>query len=155
MSFLGQVSMGGALWGFVEQWRGNPYRWRVLAVSIALTGLVLYGFIPESQRGPPAGYEVTYISTFEDGRTEQQIAESNLANQKVQNEYQAIRDKNAQVIKDAAEAIGRATGVDVDRMKAEAAREKAAAERERERLRAEIMARAEADKRARNGAVGE
>lgn len=155
MSFLGQVSFGGALWGLVEQWQVNPYRWRTLGLSILLTASGFYIFIPPTEKAPPKPFEVVYVSTFEDGRTDEQIIESNLANQKVQDEYQAMRDEQAQVMKDAAEAIGRATGMDVDAMKEKAAREKAAAERELERRRAEIMARAEADKQARNGAVGQ
>jgi len=154
MSFIGQVSFRGALWGLIDQWKTNPHRWPTLAVSIALTAIVLYAFIPKSERAPPEAFEVVYISTFEEGRTDEQIIESNIANQKVQDEYQAIRDENAQVVKDAAEAIGRATGVDVDAMKAEAAREQAAAERERERQRTEIMTRAAQSKQDQAGTIG-
>jgi hypothetical protein len=155
MSFLGQVSFNGALWGLVEQWQINPYRWRVLAVSILLTAGVLYGFIPATQKAPPKPFDVVYISTFEDGRTDEQIVESNAANQEVQDGYREIEQERLRIRREFAEAVGRATGVDVDKMKAEAAREEAAAQRDIERRRAEIMARAEAAKKARNGAVGE
>lgn len=155
MTFLRHVSVGGALTGLVEQWRSNPYRWRTLAVSILMTGGVLYVFIPPSERAPPKPFDVVYISTFEDGRTDEQIEQSNLANQKVQDEYRAIQEERLRIRREFAEAVGRATGIDVDRMKAEAAREEAAAERAILRRRAEIMERAEADKQARNGAVGD
>lgn len=155
MTFLGHVSFSGALWGFVEQWKGNPYRWRVLAVSIALTAMVLYVFIPETERGPPKPYDVVYISTFEEGRTDEQIAESNRANQEVQDGYRALEQERVQIRRDAAEAIGRATGLDVDSMKTRIAREEAAAEQERERRRAELLARAEAARKARAEGVDE
>jgi hypothetical protein len=155
MSFWRHVSVGGAMSGLAEQWRANPYRWRTLAASIALTCSALYLFLPPNERIPPKPFDVVYISTFEDGRTEGQIIESNLANQKVQDGYRAIEQERIQLRKDLAEAIGRATGVDVDRMKADAAREEAREQRERDRLRDEIMARAAADKKARTEAVGD
>jgi hypothetical protein len=155
MSFWHHVSVGGALSGLTEQWRANPYRWRTLAVSIAITGSAFYLFVPPNERVPPKPFEVVYVSTLEDGRTDREIEESNRANQEVQDGYRAIEQQRIQLRKDLAEALGRATGIDVDRMKAEAAREEAAAKRERDRLRDEIMARAAADKKARNEAVGE
>lgn len=154
MSFFRDVSASGAFRGLIEQWQGNPHRWRVLAVSIALTSVVMYLFIPESRRGPPKPFEVVYISTFADDRTDEEIIASNIANQKVQEERRALQAQREQIRKDAYEALGRASGLDVDAMKADIAREEAERERERERRRAEILARAEEARRARTGLVG-
>jgi hypothetical protein len=153
MTFFRDVSPGGAVRGFFEQWHGNPYRWRVLAVSIALTAIVFYLFIPPNVRADPRPFDIVYISTFEEGRSDEEIIASNIANQKVQDEYRALEKERVKIRQDAAAAIGRATGLDIEGMKAEIAKEEAAAERKLERRRAEIMARTGIPAEARTEAV--
>jgi hypothetical protein len=115
-SMLRQVTPGVAVRDFITLWRENPYRWRVLAVSIALSGLMLYGFLPENERAPPAKAQITYISTFEPGRTDAQIVASNIANQQVKEKDAAIAAKRAEETKQFYRELGRASGFDVDEL---------------------------------------
>jgi hypothetical protein len=95
----------------------------VLAVAVLLTGGLLYQFTRERVRIPPPAPEVTYISTFEPGRTDAEIAASNLANQKKQDRLKAEQAQREEKVKDAYRALGRATGLDVDAMEREIARD--------------------------------
>jgi hypothetical protein len=113
-SFWRNVTPGAAVRDFALLWRENPYRWRVLAASIALTTLLIYGMLPESQRAEPEKAKIIYISTFEPGRTDAEIIASNFENQKVKEKEAAIAAKQAEEVKEFYRALGRASGFDVD-----------------------------------------
>jgi len=127
MRYWRRISPRGAVGDLVEQWRQpTPYRWQILGVSVALTFTLMVVLIPESQRAPPARPEVTYISTFEPGRSDEEIAASNLANQRRQDEVQVQRDALEERKKELYRRLGRATGIDVDAMERQIEREQAA-----------------------------
>src|SRR6187397_595303 len=66
MSFWRQISPRGAVGDFVHEWqRPNPYRWRVLGVSVAATFTLMVIVIPDTERAEPRPPVVTWISTFE------------------------------------------------------------------------------------------
>ena len=115
-SFWRNVTPGAAVRDFVLLWRENPYRWRVLAASLALTGLMFYGFLPENERAPPPKAQITYISTFEPGRSDAEIVASNIANQKIKEQDAAIAAKHAEEVKEFYRELGRASGFDVDEL---------------------------------------
>jgi hypothetical protein len=96
----------------------------VLAIAVLLTGSLLYQFTRERVRIPPPAPEVTYISTFEPGRTDAEIAASNRANQEKQDRLKAEQAEREEKVKDAYRALGRATGLDVEAMEREIARDK-------------------------------
>jgi hypothetical protein len=126
MNYLQRFNPRGAFEDLVGYWRQpTPYRWQILALSVALTftGMVL--LIPESQRQPPKHPTVTYISTFEPGRSDAEIAASNLANQKRQDELDAQRAAAEERRKERVRALARATGIDVEAMERQIARDKA------------------------------
>ena len=126
MGYWRNISPRGALADLWHQWREpNPYRWHILAVSVALTFTMLVLLIPETQRVEPRRPEVTFITTFEPGRTDAQIAESNRANQSKQDKLRAEQAAREEKAKDAYRALGRATGLDVDAMEREIARQDA------------------------------
>ena len=97
----------------------------VLAVAALMTCGLVYQFTRERVRIPPRPPEVTYISTFEPGRSDADIAASNLANQKEQDRLRAEQKAREEKAKDAYRALGRATGIDVDAMEREIARDEA------------------------------
>lgn len=115
-SYWRNVSPKGAIEDFVTVWRENPYRWRVLAVSIALSGTMLYGFLPETEHAPPERPTVTYISTFDPNRTDAEIVASNLENQKVKERMEAEAAARAERRKERARALARATFLDPDEL---------------------------------------
>jgi hypothetical protein len=117
MSYWRKISPRGALGDFVHEWqRPNPYRWRVLGVSVAATFVLMVVMIPDSERAEPRAPKVTWISTFAPDRTDAEIIASNLANQKRKDELAAERAKRAERKKQAARALARASGFDPDEL---------------------------------------
>jgi hypothetical protein len=135
------VSPTGAISGLVEAWKSNPYRWRTLAVAIAMTASMIFLFAPATQHAPPAEPQITYISTFASGRTEAEIVASNIAHQKAEDVIRARQDEIEQDRKKAWEAIGRATFIDVDSIKKRAEAEAAAKKKADAETAARNMAR--------------
>jgi hypothetical protein len=97
----------------------------VLAVAGLMTCILVYQFTRERVRIPSPPPEVTYISTFEPGRSDAAIAASNLANQREQDRLRAVQKAREEKAKDAYRALGRATGIDVDALERQIAREEA------------------------------
>ncbi|HTN14065.1 MAG TPA: hypothetical protein VL094_04595 [Sphingomonadaceae bacterium] len=128
MAFWHNVNPTGAVRDFAHVWRGNPYRWRVLAISIAASVGMLSLFIPKSERIVPRLPEVTYITTFAPGRSDAQIEASNIANQKKQDVIRARLAEQEEYRKNLYRQLGRMTGVDVDKMEREIKEEQAAEE---------------------------
>lgn len=127
MSYWRKVSPTGAIGDLIELWRQpTPYRWQILGVAVAMTFTMMVVFIPESQRVEPKRPNVTYITTFDPNRTDAEIVASNIENQKRQDKRRAELEALAERKKEAYKALGRATGIDVDAMEADIAREKAA-----------------------------
>ena len=126
MSYWQRFNPVGAFGDLVGYWRQpTPYRWQILALSVAITFTGMVFLIPESERAPPRRPTVTYISTFQAGRTDAEIEASNLANQKRQDELQAQRDAAEERRKDRVRALARATGIDVEAMERQIAEAKA------------------------------
>ena len=124
MSYWRRLNPRGGLDDFLDYWRQpTPYRWQILGVSVALTFTLMVLFVPENQRAEPRRPEVTYITTFEAGRTDEQIRASNLVNQRRQDELRARRAALEERKKEMYRQLGRATGVDVDAMEERIARE--------------------------------
>jgi hypothetical protein len=129
MSYWQRFNPVGAFGDLVGYWRQpTPYRWQILALSVAITFTGMVILIPESERQPPRRPTVTYISTFEEGRTDAEIEASNIANQKRQDELQAQRDAAEARRKERVRALARATGIDVEAMERQIAADKAAEE---------------------------
>ena len=121
MSFWRQISSPrGAASDFLHEWkRPNPYRWRVLGVSVAATFTLMVVMIPDSERAEPRAPKVTWISTFAPDRTDAQIIASNIENQKHKDKLAAEAAERAQRKKDAARALARASGFDPDELERE------------------------------------
>lgn len=125
--YLRRFSPRGGVDDFLTHWRQpTPYRWQILALSVALTFTVMVLFVPENQAKAPERPHVTYITTFEPGRTDAEIAASNQANQarqdRIEAELAAAEERKKQMYRD----LGRATGVDVDAMERRLAEQRAA-----------------------------
>jgi hypothetical protein len=120
MNFWRDVSPRGALTDLAGEWRQpTPYRWQILGVSIAATFALMMLFLPEEQRAPPARPTVTWITTLDPNRTDQEIIESNIENQKRQDAIRAIKKAQEERRREAYRALGRATGMDVDALEKE------------------------------------
>ncbi|ANY21424.1 hypothetical protein A6F68_02944 [Tsuneonella dongtanensis] len=100
-------------------------RFGILLLAAMIPAAIFWQFGKERWRIPPAPPEVTYISTFEEGRTDAEIAESNRANQAVQDRLRAEQKQREEEAKEAYRALGRASGLDVDAMERRIAEEQA------------------------------
>lgn len=98
--------------------------WALLAAA-AVPALIFWQFGQERWRIPPAPPEVTYISTFDETRSDAEIAASNAANQAFQDRLRAEQRQRIEEAKDAYRALGRASGIDVDAMERRIAEERA------------------------------
>jgi hypothetical protein len=129
MSFWRRISPRRAVADFANEWRQpSPYRWQAMGVSIAATFAIMMVFLPANQRVAPRPPEITWITTYAPNRTDAEIAASNLANQRRKEELAAELAAREERRKELYRALGRATGVDVDAMEAQIAREQAGGE---------------------------
>lgn len=124
--------------GIADFWkeirRPTPYRWPVLIASLLCTFGLLYWVMRESVLVPPGPPKVSFISTFEEGRTDAQIIASNIENQRRKEQRDAEQAKRDEAVKDAYRALGRASGMDVAAIERRAAAERAAEEARRKAL---------------------
>ena len=118
--------------GFLDFWEAfrqpTPYRWPALIISLAITGTMLYAIGKDRVYSPPERPTVNYITSFTEGRSDAEIIASNEANQKRQDALEAAREARLERRREAYRALGRATGMDVDKIEREA-REAEAAEK--------------------------
>jgi hypothetical protein len=139
MGFWRQISPRRVVSDFANEWRQpNPYRWRVLGVSVAATFALMMLLLPESERIQPQPPEVTWITTFAEGRSDEEIVASNVENQARNEKLKAEREAREARQREAYKALGRATGVDVEAMEADIERERAAEEAAARRTRAPV-----------------
>ena len=117
MSYWRRISPRGAISDFIEEWRRpQPYRWQILGLAVAITFAGMVFLIPDSERIPPARPEVTYITTWEEGRTDEEIAASNAANQARKDEAAKLAAEQQARRREAFRALGKASGFDVDEL---------------------------------------
>ena len=118
--------------GIVDFWheirRPTPYRWPILGLSLLCSFVLLFWVTKERVLVPPEPPKVSYISTFEAGRSDAEIIASNIENQRRKERLAAEQAKRDEEVKAAYRALGRATGLDVDAMERKIAQDKAAAE---------------------------
>ena len=139
MRFVSRLNPVGGIQDFWAEFRRpNRHRWKILGASALLTGGLFYSFTSEKYYYPPEKPDVTYISTYAPDRSDAEIVAGNVANQRRKDEraaeIAAIEEQKRALYR----ALGRASGMDVDRIEAEAAaeraREEAASKRRLEKL---------------------
>jgi hypothetical protein len=136
MRVMQRLNPGPGLADFWEQFRKpQPYRWPILAVSAAPIALVLYWATEETVYVPPRPPEVTYITTFAEGRTDAEIIASNEANQARNNKIRAQIEELEERKREMYRELGRATGIDVDAMEAQIEADRAREEARKAALR--------------------
>ena len=117
MSYWRRLNPRGGIEDLIDYWRQpTPYRWQILGLSVAATFTMMVVLIPESERVEPKRPEVTYITTFEPGRTDEQIRASNLENQRRKDAREAELAERAERRREAYRALARASGFDPDEL---------------------------------------
>lgn len=98
----------------------RQHRWLLVILACAPPAFIVLLFnldvLEVTRPGPP---EVTYIESWPADRSIKEIVASNLARQKIEDEQEAK-------IREAYKALGRASGMDVDRIEREAEESRAA-----------------------------
>ncbi len=106
------VGAGADLIAFLRTPR--QHRWLLIILACAPPGFIVLLFnldvLEVTRPGPP---EVTYIESWPADRSIKDIVASNLERQKIEDEQEAK-------IREAYKALGRASGMDVDRIEREA-----------------------------------
>ncbi len=129
MRILSRMNPVGGMSDFwTEIRRPTPYRWPALAGALAVTGTLLFWVTQEDYFVPPPPPRVTYITTFAEGRTDAEIRQSNIENQRRTDAREAALAAREERKRAIYRELGRATGLDVDTMEAEAAADRARAE---------------------------
>lgn len=127
MSMISRYDPRGGIADFWQEFRKpTPYRWPILAVSMLMTGSLIYLFTHETVYDAPERPEVTFITSLPPDRTDAEIAARNAENQRVQDALDRLDEQAAEERKDIYRSLGRATGIDVDAMEAEIRAEEAA-----------------------------
>ena len=120
MKYLQRFSPRNAVDAFgdlVSYWQQpTPYRWQILGLAVGMTFTMMVLLIPESERAEPARPSVTYITTFDPDRSDDEIVASNVENQKRKDARAAELAARAERRKERARALARASGFDPDEL---------------------------------------
>jgi hypothetical protein len=142
MSFLKYANPTGAIADFRQAFRqAGKKRWWLILVAAAITAFLFSSFLMQTWYGPPAKPEITWITSYEPGRTNAEIVASNIENQKRKDAFAAEQAKREEEVREIYRKLGRASGMDVDTVDAEAKAERAAATAKRKREQAEVLER--------------
>ncbi|MEL7190669.1 MAG: hypothetical protein AAGK17_14040 [Pseudomonadota bacterium] len=139
MAFVSRFNPKIGIADFWSEFRKpNPYRFPMLAVSIVPIAVIIFWAASESVYKTPERPQITYITSFDENRTDAEIEASNRANQEVKDLREAEAERLAAQKREMYKTLGAASGIDVDKMAAEAdaekAEEEAAKAAEQERL---------------------
>lgn len=142
------VSPTGMVADFREVWKqAGQNRWRFAALSAACTFGVFYLMSTQEAKGPHPPPKVTYISVLKAHRTDSEIAAENVENQKRKEAWEAEVARREKDVQDMYKAVGRASGMDVDKIAREAEVENAAREKAENAKAQALVKRNAAEKR--------
>ena len=131
--------------GLADFWnefrKPNPYRWPILAASLVPAGLIFGWALSQTHYRDPERPKVTYITTFAEDRTIDEIIASNIENQQLKELRAAEEAEIAQTKREMYKALGAAAGMDVAAIEAKAEARRAAEEAAAEKKRAELLGR--------------
>jgi hypothetical protein len=124
---LRNVDPIGGFGAFFEHWKQpTPYRWQILGLSVALTFTMMVLFMPKTERAPPEKPDIIWINSWPEGRTEKEILDSNLANQKRKEAAAAVEKERQEFRRQFYRKLARASGFDPDELEREYSRQPAA-----------------------------
>ncbi|MCP9221188.1 hypothetical protein MKP08_00290 [Erythrobacter sp. LQ02-29] len=140
MRFFSRLNPASGMRDFWQEFsRPQPYRIPILLVSVALTGGLLLAFGTEKVDVPPEKPDIIYITTFAPDRTEAEIVASNIANQKKKDIIAAELARREEEKRDLYRTLGKMSGMDTDKIEAQAEKERAAEEKKREAYIEEVV----------------
>ncbi len=120
----------GMIADFREVWKQAGHnRWRIAALAAACTFGVFYMMSSQGGQAPHPPPEVTYITSWRADRSDAEIRESNLRNQKLKELFAAEQAERDEKVKEIYRTLGKMSGMDTEKIEAEAAAERAAEEK--------------------------
>lgn len=132
--------------GIADFWneirRPTPYRWPILIVSILPAALMIWWGVNSTQYGEPERPMIEYITTLDPARSEAEIQAEIRANQEIKDLRAAEEARIAQEKRAIYKELGRAAGMDVEKIEREAEAERAAEKAAADKRRAEMQAKA-------------
>ncbi|MDE2436434.1 MAG: hypothetical protein KGM49_09255 [Sphingomonadales bacterium] len=129
MSFWQNVNPTGAIGDFVTVFKqAGPNRWRFAALAAVTTFAVFSLLTGETWKKPRALPEITYITSWPEHRTDAETQAFIKENQRRKEIREARWKEYDQVGQDAWMALGRASGINVDKIKSDADADKAKAD---------------------------
>jgi hypothetical protein len=117
--------------GIADFWtefrRPNPHRWPILALSIApVAGMLYWGATGTTVYAEPERPKIDYITTLDPTRTDAEIAAEIRANEEIKDLRAAEEERVAERKRELYKALGKAAGMDVEKIEREAEAERAA-----------------------------
>lgn len=126
MSYWQKINPTGAIADFRAVFRdAGPKRWPVALVAASITIGIFSIMAAESWRKPRALPEVVYINSWPEDRTAEETAAYIKANQKLKDQREAAIEAYEKEGRELWAKLGKASGMDVERMKREAEVERA------------------------------
>lgn len=145
--------------GILDFWteirKPTPYRWPILFVSCLPFGGLMYYLAGETQYKSPERPQITYITSFEPDRTDEEIMATNIENQEIKELREQQEEALAQRKRDLYKALGAAAGMDVEEIERRGEESRAQQQAERQAQLDELMGRASGDDSVADAASGD
>jgi hypothetical protein len=126
MSYWQKINPGGAISDFRTVFRdAGPKRWPVAIVSAMLTVGIFSSLAYESWIKPRALPQITYITSWPDDRTAAETRAFIAENQKRKDAQEAAQAEYDATGRQLWETVGRASGLDVNKLKRQAEADRA------------------------------
>lgn len=141
--------------GVLDFWnefrKPNPLRVPILLCSMAPFAVIFYWLSGETVYKTPERPSITYISTLDENRSDEEIIASNIANQEVRDLREAQQAALDARKRELYRALGEAAGMDVEEIERRADANRAAEEAEEQARREEVLAGASTDQTGEPG----
>lgn len=103
-----------------------PHRFKIMAAAAAVTVGLFSVMWQEGGAGLPHPPEITYVETLEPNRSEAEIVAGNIAATKAARAAEAEQAASAERVRQIYKSLGRVSGMDVDKIEAQAKADAAA-----------------------------
>ena len=100
--------------------RPHPHRFKIMAVAAMVTVGLFSVMWQEGGAGLPRPPQITYIESFAPGRSEAEIVAGNITATKAARAIEAEEAASAERVRQMYKTLGRVSGMDVDKIEAEA-----------------------------------
>ncbi len=117
----------------------SEYRWRALGLAGLVTGGIFYVMVQQEGRGPPKPPEIIYFESWRDDRSDAEIIAGNIAATKRAKQEEAEQEAREERARQVYRALGRASGIDTQKMYDDGKAERAAQKQVEERKNRELL----------------